>query len=247
MNSILVDAFNWIERKVYDASSKIVEVNGLQYLKNERGLDLITEHYAHFLDSKTLESITAWLECPEVHESAGGEYFINVPRQNDVLLYSRVTETGQRNLIVRAQHEETRFSFGQYMCIEDFIINVQTCFVDTPEKQQVINFASKVKGEKVEICEDNGIAQVVSVVDKVGRLEDKSTNPIITLKPRRTFCEVEQPSSLCLFRVKRVSGELCCGLFEADSGAWKVEAIQNIVKYFREHPVVISKDIKVVG
>nr|ABP73607.1 hypothetical protein [Bacillus thuringiensis] len=52
-------------------------------------------------------------------------------------------------------------------------------------------------------------------------------NPV-SLQPYRTFVEVAQPESDFIFRMK--DGPRC-SLYEADGGAWKLEAIKNIKEY----------------
>ncbi|MDL2276354.1 hypothetical protein LJC02_01750, partial [Breznakia sp. OttesenSCG-928-G09] len=55
--------------------------------------------------------------------------------------------------------------------------------------------------------------------------------PIFKVAPFRTFAEVEQPNSRFLLRV-REGGEMA--LFEADGGAWKLEAQNNVSTFIRK-------------
>lgn len=51
-------------------------------------------------------------------------------------------------------------------------------------------------------------------------------------KPYRTFLEVDQPVSEFIFRMKQDKYDgVLCALFEADGGAWKMEATERIKKY----------------
>ncbi|PFR65873.1 hypothetical protein COK29_26730, partial [Bacillus cereus] len=52
-------------------------------------------------------------------------------------------------------------------------------------------------------------------------------NPV-SLQPYRTFVEVEQPKSNFIFRMK--DGPRC-SIHEADGGAWKLQAMNNIEDY----------------
>jgi hypothetical protein len=53
--------------------------------------------------------------------------------------------------------------------------------------------------------------------------------PVVSLKPFRTFLEVEQPESNFLLRV----GErIKIGLLEADGKKWVLDAKENIAGYF---------------
>ncbi|MED3469309.1 hypothetical protein P4485_32040, partial [Bacillus thuringiensis] len=85
-----------------------------------------------------------------------------------------------------------------------------------------------VVDEMVKGIEDDGVSQAVTV--KTGtatRGQAKVPNPV-ELMPYRTFVEVEQPESRFVFRMREGAR---CGLFEADGGAWKLEAMNNIKEY----------------
>lgn len=57
----------------------------------------------------------------------------------------------------------------------------------------------------------------------------KPLPPIIKLAPYRTFIEVEQPEGEFLLRLQKGPS---AALFEADGGAWKIQARKNIKEYF---------------
>jgi hypothetical protein len=52
----------------------------------------------------------------------------------------------------------------------------------------------------------------------------------LSLKPIRTFRELDQPASDFIFRVKNGGG---FALFEADGGAWKIAAINAIAAWLK--------------
>lgn len=54
-------------------------------------------------------------------------------------------------------------------------------------------------------------------------------NPV-TLVAYRTFSQVEQPESLYIFRMQDRNG-IQCALYEADGGAWKIDAMRRIKAY----------------
>ncbi|NQK92942.1 hypothetical protein HO498_01330 [Streptococcus suis] len=63
-------------------------------------------------------------------------------------------------------------------------------------------------------------------------MDVKSTlapNPV-TLRPYRTFAEVEQPASQFIYRIDKAG---YMALFEADGGKWKLDAINNIATYLK--------------
>ena len=71
-----------------------------------------------------------------------------------------------------------------------------------------------------------------SVVTQSGIALQNNTNirPIISLRPYRTFQEVDQPSSQFLIRIT----ERGIKFVEADGGMWKLAARQTIKKHLEE-------------
>ena len=56
-------------------------------------------------------------------------------------------------------------------------------------------------------------------------------NPV-RLKPFRTFLEINQPESDFIFRMREGRG-VECAIYEADGGAWQIEAMQRIKVYIQ--------------
>jgi len=92
-----------------------------------------------------------------------------------------------------------------------------------------------VVDESVKTYGDDGVSQQATVKSGVTSVVDvKVPNPVL-LKPFRTFAEAEQPESKFIFRLRKDDAGVTAALFEADGGAWKVQAIQNIADYLNEH------------
>jgi hypothetical protein len=90
-----------------------------------------------------------------------------------------------------------------------------------------LKVVGNIKKEDVRTVGDNGVSQSVTAkvgVATVGQVE--VPNPV-ALMPR-TFVEVEQPESNLIFRMQNGPRY---ALFEADGGAWKVQAMKNIKDY----------------
>ncbi len=126
-----------------------------------------------------------------------------------------------------------QINFDFYMDLEEFIIQLQTCFVDTPNKQRLLELVSSfVESEKLEVA-DNGISQTV-VVEKGAAVKSKNAvevNPFVRLAAYRTYAEVEQPETIYLLRVKQGNR---IALYEADGGKWKLEAQMRVAGYLRD-------------
>ena len=78
---------------------------------------------------------------------------------------------------------------------------------------------------------NQSISQEVSVRTGAVLKEQQTVQPIVRLQPYRTFLEVEQPASDFLLRLDKEGHP---ALYEADGGAWKLEAKRSIAAYLGE-------------
>jgi len=124
------------------------------------------------------------------------------------------------------------FRFGQFMSHEDFFVGVLAQFTQTDDKDYVLRIASSLTTERVVTSDDDGISQGVGLKAGVSLKTQETLRPRVKLAPYRTFREVAQPVSEFVFRVKQ-SGDAMplLALFEADGGAWKLEARDNIARF----------------
>lgn len=138
------------------------------------------------------------------------------------------------------------FAFCQYLDAESFFVGLQSLFVQTEQRDEILKLVAGIKESTVRETVDTGVAQQVNVATGVHLVGmTKVPNPVI-LVPYRTFREVPQPQSLFILRLlSGKEGEKPrCALLEADGGTWKLEAVQLIATYLRdklgEAPAVIA-------
>lgn len=123
-----------------------------------------------------------------------------------------------------------KFSFGQYLEQEDFIIAAQTCFVPSNSRATLLALVGSLKEEGVRQLDDDGITQTVAVRQGISMSsERKVPNPVV-LQPYRTFPEIAQPESPFVLRVRK-GGE--CALFETADCEWELKAIQAIADFLK--------------
>ena len=110
------------------------------------------------------------------------------------------------------------------MGFEQAMIALRTRFQATPDAEYALKLLSDITtGSKV-TYNDNGIATSVVTQSGVALQKNASIRPIVSLRPYRTFQEVEQPESKFLIRVT----ERGIKFVEADGGMWKLAARQAI-------------------
>jgi hypothetical protein len=135
-------------------------------------------------------------------------------------------------------------SFGTWLDPESFIIALQAMFVPDETTAGLLTLVSSIKEEAVKTSGDDGISQTVTARAGVALVtEVKVPNPV-TLRPYRTFLEVDQPAISCVFRLRQ--GPML-SLHEADGGLWRLEAIQSIKAFLVQAMVDLGQDIPVIA
>jgi hypothetical protein len=141
--------------------------------------------------------------------------------------------TGNRQVFIQAKAEVPEFSFGTYIERERFQIAIASKFFQTENRDKLIQVLGQVAEDSVKQTDDDGISQTVTVKTGITLKGEVVVPSMITLAPYRTFVEIDQPESEFLIRM-RSGGSLECSLFEADGGAWKLEARNSIKQYLAE-------------
>ena len=206
------------------------------------GLKLTLVRSSEYVDAAGLvakEPIAAPLVLSQL--SSFADFFVSDPKNLEHLIVvdgpTRVRMVGplqghhrQRESLAVAELKRDAFAFGQFMPLEEFVIRVQTGFVDTGHRAAVLALVGNVKEEAVRTSTDDGVTQTVATRVGITRAEQTDVPPIVNLAPYRTFAEVDQPVSPFLLRMQGGSqGEKPrAALFEADGGAWRVIAVERI-------------------
>ena len=120
---------------------------------------------------------------------------------------------------------------NQSMTQEQAIVELQSLYAVTPDRDYLLALLSRIDVNQGVSSVDNGISQEVSVRTGAVLKEQQIVQPIVHLQPYRTFLEVEQPASDFLLRLDKEGRP---ALYEADGGAWKLEAKRNIAAYLVE-------------
>jgi hypothetical protein len=163
--------------------------------------------------------------------------FVHVESPTTVRLYSYLSgDFPIRNEYIYATFNVNEFQFGKFMDMETFLINLQSRFVDTDEKSMVMKFAGNVVGKNVATFANDGVSQSVTAKTSISSVEDVRVPSPITLKPYRTFQDVNQPPGRFIFRMKNNENmPPSAALIEADGGAWKNTAIKYIKTWLSDN------------
>lgn len=191
---------------------------------------------ARALHTNTLTSIVDYIKSGTDSTAIDKSRFvIHVVDFDQVQLYKEMNKDKTRDSLITASIDQCRFPFGSFMSVEQFIINLQSLFVQNDKTAALLEFIGSVQDDTSVKQQDDGVTQ--KVVAKTGVSLAKAVpvpNPVF-LKPFRTFSEIDQPESAFVFRVRKDEMRgVTAALFEADGAAWKHEAILKIKQYFED-------------
>ena len=211
-----------------EAMSEVREhfINGHTYTTKQ--LHRVAELTPTPLTVNTLESFASLVEL-ETSDNAE-KTIIHIVDNKTVECYSQLTGENSRHNYFTATADLPSFPFGRYMPIEEMITNLKSKFKPTQDREDLISIISSITDEQSLNIKDDGITQVATVRKGISMQQNTAIKPIITLKPYRTFVNLEQPESDFLIRLK--DGQ--AALFEADGGAWKYDAMLSISERLME-------------
>lgn len=194
-----------------------VEVSPLNYLAKEA------------LVINTLTGLVKYIKSNiERHDIP---YFLHIINHERVELTGVLQSDGRRETLVIAGAIVPDFNYDYFLNSEQLIISLQSKFTKTKDRDLLLKVIGNVKEENVRQTGDNGIAQAVTIKTGVASADAVLVPNPVRLAPYRTFLEVDQPESDFIFRMKDGPQG---AIFEADGGAWRNQAIENIRAYLSD-------------
>lgn len=205
-----------------------LEINGQTY--SPVGLNHVRLPKVEPIKVNSLTGLVDYLKS-KFDESAFDGTMVHVVSESQVKLVSNILDDSGRETYMVAEAFSPKFSFDRFHDVENFIISMQSCFVQNEDSEKILRIVGNLKEENVRQTGDDGVSQKVTAKTGIATVEEiKVPNPVI-LSPYRTFAEIKQPESKFVFRMQQGPR---CALFEADGGAWRLEAMYRIKDFLEE-------------
>lgn len=167
--------------------------------------------------------------------------FIHVDSAKDVYVIGELDEQSRKRpcYLHATLFQAKQFRFNQSFKQEEFIIGIQTGFVDNANRQKFLQIAGNVETEGSTRQSDDGVSQRITIRQGTSlEAEAEFKNPV-WLAPFRTFPEIDQPESPFIFRV---TGDGLLALHETLETEWQLKAIRAIHDYLAEK----VKDVQIL-
>jgi len=190
------------------------------------------------LEISTLTSLVEYIKGRMADDFAAAgavpKMIVHVQSETEVRLVSAFNGDMDRWEIAKVKARIPRIALNEFMGQESFIIQMQSMFLDTPDKAIVMQVAGNVEDKTVANYGDDGVTQKATIKSGLASMEDVLVPNPVKLQPFRTFHEISQPEIAYVFRMKNGRDGVSCALFEADGGAWKFHTVHNIAEYLKK-------------
>lgn len=211
--------------------AEVIEINGENYTDKEvHRVDRVLR--AASIKMGTLTGLLDYLKADI--DPMPDKMIVQVVSPTTVSVFSQLDMDRKREELVRVEADVPDFNYGQYIGQENFIIALQAKFLAGDDRCLLLKFAGTVKDESIAEYGDNGVTQKATIKTGISTVSDAIVPNPVTLRPFRTFVEVEQPESRFVFRMRQNEGRgVECAVFEADGGAWRNTAMENVKRYLQ--------------
>lgn len=241
---MLEKAFEWIKKH---SEAHIQDIDGatwsdkpLTKIENVQSLEKV--------DFYTLTSLVNYLKSKaDVPNEFIRHVFISIMSPDHISVYSEANEV---NYYHRMQIADVRamlpaVKIGQFVDQTEFCIMMRANFIDKgltdlgngqaefdTDRDELIRVASNIVTGTIAQYEDTGISQKATIKTGIQECDERLLPEKVTLRPYRTFMEVEQPKSEFIFRAEDSKYDsVRLALYEADGGRWKMDAMAYIKEY----------------
>lgn len=206
----------------------IVQVEGKPY--SVKQLVPVKEIGPAALEFNFLDSLITYIQKGIDFEDA--DLIIEIKNPTEIALHTQIIGNFNERLTpVICSALVSAFPWGKFTDPDNFIIMAMSRFVENEDLGKIRSIVGNVKSEEVIQFGDDGISQQVTAKSGIARVDNIVIPPRVKLAPYRTFMEIEQPESKFVFRAKKSDSLPYFALFEADGGAWRIEAMKRIKAY----------------
>lgn len=247
MSNIITDTIEFLQGL---ARKRIVEIDGRKYEDNGSSLQPIMEpSHPVMCQSLSLTGLVDYLN----HNPDGLRDTFGYVVVEDFRTVSVVTSPygpfKQRDLVAQANHKSWYQLDGPERGalrtgVETMIVTLMTCFDHTDDRQYLLNLISNIKIDDETHIEDDGLSQSVAVKTGITTIERQKVRNVVTLKPRLTFPEIDQPEIMYVVRLgprgKTSIRDTQVRLFPQEDISWQKDVATNIREFLTKHiPTVV--------
>lgn len=215
-----------------EAAGKVFSTSSLNRLDREEDVEAIK--------LRSLSGLVDYIKSNFDHER---ELMVHVVSPTNVVVFDALNDDHDRRMYLSTTAMLPKINFETFLSRESFNIMLQSCFVQDADRDRVLKFIGTLVEDNSITQMDDGFTQAAVVKSGVATLNKEEMPNPVSLKPFRTFVEINQPASEFVLRLSEGMG---VGLFEADGGAWEINAMHMIKAYLLVELEELISDGKVI-
>jgi len=228
---------------------EIINYGGVDYVKKVSGYERLHKPSTAVIEVNSLDGLIKLIKNNKIDSKDVLDIYeplIVKVNFNEIVVMSALNTDKTRNYLFEANPMIPHLQMGQRLSVEEMIILLSTAYIPTENTKKFISSLSSLRIVEEVQFDDDGIGQTVTAKQGTSINKSFQVQPIVKLKPIRTYEEIEQVESKFLFRVNK-DGTVC--LREADGGQWKYEVQKEIVRYLEDNlkDEIESQTVVVVG
>lgn len=216
-----------IEKIAEMAAPKTVEYEGKLYSSKDMKLVDMEKKRPRSIEVNGLDSV-----CKLVRNEAGTvgrQLFVQIKDYRTVCVFSTYDGEYDRFYLYSCTADTPAVTMGRFLAYENAVIELRSLYIPNEDTKYLLSLIGSISKESKVTSSDNGVSQKVEAKAGIALNSMVEIKPRVSLRPFRTFIEVEQPESEFLLRI---NDDGCIGMFPADGGVWKLEATRNVAAYF---------------
>lgn len=184
------------------------------------------------LNVSTLQSLVDYLATDFDEDLPSLAIHVVSPKRVDLITKLDGQRTPRRDVVVRVELPSSQtFPFERFMEQDEFVIFLMSRFEDSGDRAELLKIIGCLSQDSSVKNMDDGVTTKTTVQSGVALREDVTINPIQKLAPYRTFSDISQPILNFLVRIRQGKSGPEIALFEADGGAWEVQAVDSIARW----------------
>lgn len=209
------------------------DIDGRLYTRHP--LNMLPKPEEYHPDKLTFFSLSALVQLAKIEALLNPVLTIDSHAQVSLRSAMQPQNKNARFCYAEAKLNFSMFQFGHWMDLENFVINLQSCFVQDDSVSAILTMLSHLHNETVQENKDDGFTQSLNIRTGITTKAKVQVENPVTLRPYRTFPEIDQPEGQFIIRFKNDGKGISCVLFEAGGGLWKIDAITSIAAFLSEN------------
>lgn len=218
------------------SQSTLVELDDLHFIQTTNGVTPVNFPREETVEVFSLTQIVSFLKVFPLGEDQ--RLLVNIIDHKNVEVIRDSKSKDLKNIcVVKSSFEDVfqEFESNNKFNQEDFIIRLQSRFVQDENCMSLIKLVSGVSHGKTSESVDNGYAQVATVKSGVHLVTEVDIKPIWDLRPFKSFPEIEPVVIPFILRLHQRGEEMPqFAMYEADGCRWKIETTKRVKEYLEK-------------